>query len=450
MTALYHAYSQTVADGTATSVVRPSDWNSAHIQNQTIAGNTAGVSSFSGTNIVFQGGNNVTLSANTAANAATIIISGANTVAQTVQTQASGAIAGTGFTSTTTTGTNITAAMGSNGLSMAVPAFLTTSSQSVQTQASGAIAGTGFTSTTTAGTNITAAMGSNGLSMAVPAYITTYAAQTVDTNKAGTGTTLALTNLTGTLAANTNGVALSLSANSGGAGPVLSYYDLYELGDNNVYSAYGLNSVHVQLFYPGADLSITAVNMLASLSSSGGNASLVAAHTFSYGVYSIGAGTNSSRLESMATSSFFLNGYISTNNRASYAVGQGTNSFTTSASSTSINTVLSGVKAMQFPFATSLDATGVYAMVFFHSSATTGATIPLRVSFMVNTVASGASASFGQINTGGVSASATSITQEFQQLIWSTTTNALPSTIAFSDLSNNGASVNHMFAYFNA
>jgi hypothetical protein len=254
MTALYHAYTQTVADGTATSVVRPSDWNSAHVQGQTLSGNTAGVSSFTGTNFVLQGGNNVTLSAATAAGAATIIISGANTVAQTVQTQASGAIAGTGFTSTTTAGTAITAAMGTNGLSMAVPQFITTYvndqtsgragtgftstttagtaitaalgtnglsmavpayittyvAQTTQTQASGAIAGTGFTSTTTAGTAVTAALGTNGLSMAVPQFITTYV-NDLTSGRAGTGTTLALTNLSGTLSVNTNGVALSLN-----------------------------------------------------------------------------------------------------------------------------------------------------------------------------------------------------------------------------------------------
>jgi hypothetical protein len=76
--AVSHVYSQTVADGTATSVVRPSDWNSAHNQYVTLAGNTAGQSTISGTNIAFQGGNNVTLSANTAAGGATIVISGAN------------------------------------------------------------------------------------------------------------------------------------------------------------------------------------------------------------------------------------------------------------------------------------------------------------------------------------------------------------------------------------
>ncbi len=72
--ALYHAYSQTVGDGTATSVVRPSDWNSGHNQFVTLAGNTAGASTISGTNIVYQGGNNVTLSGT----GSTIIISGGN------------------------------------------------------------------------------------------------------------------------------------------------------------------------------------------------------------------------------------------------------------------------------------------------------------------------------------------------------------------------------------
>lgn len=64
--ALIHAYSQTVADGTATSVVRPSDWNSAHVQQWAISGNTLGSSNISGTDITFQGGNGVTISADTA------------------------------------------------------------------------------------------------------------------------------------------------------------------------------------------------------------------------------------------------------------------------------------------------------------------------------------------------------------------------------------------------
>lgn len=60
--AIYHAYTQTVADGTATSVVRPSDWNSGHVQGFFLAGNTSNASSVTGTDIYLSGGNGVTLS----------------------------------------------------------------------------------------------------------------------------------------------------------------------------------------------------------------------------------------------------------------------------------------------------------------------------------------------------------------------------------------------------
>lgn len=50
---------QTVA---ATDLVRPSDWNSAHAMAITLTGNTAGVSTVSGSNIIWSGGPNVTLS----------------------------------------------------------------------------------------------------------------------------------------------------------------------------------------------------------------------------------------------------------------------------------------------------------------------------------------------------------------------------------------------------
>ena len=61
--AIQHVFSNTVADGTNTNIVRPSDWNSFHNQLSTISGNTLGGSTLSGTNIVLAGGSNITLSA---------------------------------------------------------------------------------------------------------------------------------------------------------------------------------------------------------------------------------------------------------------------------------------------------------------------------------------------------------------------------------------------------
>lgn len=96
--ALYHVKSNPIADFTgtvtamnsagstvtrnATDLVRPSDWNSGHKMDVTISGNTSGQSTAAGvTNMVFQGGNNVTLALSTAALAATMhVIAGAGPV----------------------------------------------------------------------------------------------------------------------------------------------------------------------------------------------------------------------------------------------------------------------------------------------------------------------------------------------------------------------------------
>lgn len=64
---IQHVYTQTVADGTATSVVRPSDWNSNHNWVINLSGNTLGSSQLVGQDITFVGGDNITLSADTAA-----------------------------------------------------------------------------------------------------------------------------------------------------------------------------------------------------------------------------------------------------------------------------------------------------------------------------------------------------------------------------------------------
>jgi len=194
--AIRHVYSQTVADGTATSVVRPIDWNSAHNQTLFLAGNTAGASSISGSDIYWAGGSNVTLSAN----GSTVSVIGV--AAQTVDTNK----AGTGFTSTTTAGTAVTAALGTNGLTMAVPQFITTYANDLTSGR----AGTGFTSTTTAGTAVTAALGTNGLSMAVPQYITTYV-NDLTSGRAGTGFTSTTTAGTAVTAAlGTNGLSMAV------------------------------------------------------------------------------------------------------------------------------------------------------------------------------------------------------------------------------------------------
>lgn len=92
---IIHAYSNQVADGTATSVVRPSDWNSAHVQQVTLSGNVVGQSSFSARNVVMQGGPNVTLSGIVAGALATLMVSAASPAAAYSLANSNGIIFGT-------------------------------------------------------------------------------------------------------------------------------------------------------------------------------------------------------------------------------------------------------------------------------------------------------------------------------------------------------------------
>lgn len=73
----------------ATDIVRPIDWNSALNVFMTLSGNTLNTNQISGTNIVLAGGSNITLSAVTAAGAATVSIMGA-TASQYAQLDAAG------------------------------------------------------------------------------------------------------------------------------------------------------------------------------------------------------------------------------------------------------------------------------------------------------------------------------------------------------------------------
>lgn len=636
---LFHAYNQTVADGTATSVVRPSDWNSAHNQQITLAGNTAGQSTVSGTNIAFQGGNNVTLSAITAAGAATILVSGANTVAQSVQpvyysasgstssantldfgnsngvsfslsngsvvatvatnymasnqssnfvntsqsslfqqTSATSAItsaafpsanttnfAGTGFTSTTTAGTAVTAALGTNGLTMAVPAYLTTYvAQTTQTQAAGAIAGTGFTSTTTAGTAITAALGTNGLSMAVPNYLTTYVGQTTQTQAAGSiagigytsttqagttvgvtqgtaglsvawppfittaaggtggypvafsasggsssfstltfsnlvnnvtfsnsagqvvmshslagqGTTLNLTNLNGTLDVGSNGVALSLNnvdanyaawelegANTAGttATTLTTSGVFYLSGGNNItlsgnsntiviqgngggttasfmepnmlvgtsLSSFGQNSLYFVPVKPAFDVSMTAVNMLVSLSNATSSNNNSVAQTIQYGWYSLGTGASTSQIGLMQSSSIAIIASYSSNLSGRYTISQGTNSTTYSSAGIGSTSAWTGQKIFAMPMATMLSEGGEYYFMMQQSTASSGNTGALRMSHIV--LNNMTNASFGRLAPSGITASSSTIIPNYNGFIFSATSASPPTSFALTE-----------------
>jgi len=108
---IQHVYTQTAADGGNTALVRPSDWNSSHIQAWTLSGNTSGNSTVSGTEIVLQGGSNITLSGSS--NSIIFLGSGANSDVfgisnVSVPVGTSGVVSNTGIQMLFAGGSNIT------------------------------------------------------------------------------------------------------------------------------------------------------------------------------------------------------------------------------------------------------------------------------------------------------------------------------------------------------
>lgn len=133
------------------------------------------------------------------------ITASASYAAQTVDTNK----AGTGFTSTSTVGAVPTATLNTNGLSFAMPNYLTTA------QPVGAYLTTARASNDAIGLNtaltangVSWTVNSSGLSLNVPAFLTTGANSTHSHGNP----TLNLTNINGTTASNSAGLTLSLSA----------------------------------------------------------------------------------------------------------------------------------------------------------------------------------------------------------------------------------------------
>lgn len=131
-----------------------------------------------------------------------------------MQSGASANFAATGFTTTSAAGAVIAGTHDTAGLKLAVPAFLTTA------QAPGAYLTTARASNDAIGLNsaitqngVSMTANSSGLSLNFPAFLTT-AAQSGHSHG---NPTLALTNLSGTTASASNGLTLSLSAAAPGA-----------------------------------------------------------------------------------------------------------------------------------------------------------------------------------------------------------------------------------------
>lgn len=348
--AINHAFSNAVADGTNTSIVRPSDWNSAHNFTQNLAGNTAGVASVSGTDIVWAGGNNVTLSANgqtisviagtaapspvnvsagtTSGDLGSVVFADSNgvsfglngsTITATVATnyQSQGAYLTTAALSNHSHGnptlnlTNLSGTTASNSagftLSLSAVAALTTAALSNHSHGNPTLALTNLTGTT--------ASNSAGLTLSLSAGdLTAFLTTAALSNHSHGNPTLALTNLSGTTASNSAGLTLSLSAAApgGGAGNTISYFaNVVGNGTNtNVTRPTQSTSVIAPFILPMA-LSASYIRLIASMRTQSTSIGTTANATLSFSrfstvnavVYVQGTGTNSTQLESIASGS---------------------------------------------------------------------------------------------------------------------------------------------------
>lgn len=397
--AIVHGYTLTQADGTATSVVRPSDWNSGHNHVVTVSGNTAGASTVSGTNIVYQAGNNLTVSGVQGAGVATLIF---NAPQQST-------IVGSNNITISTTGSSIIIS-GANTVANTLAFSANGGSSSFSTLNFASQAGAGIQFSNSGGSVV------------------------IQHSLAGTGTTFAGTNVSATVNVGTNGVALSLSApaGGGGAGVTMSAWEPNAIGPAS-YSSLGQNTLYFVPMKPMNNVTGTVINANITAATASSSISHAVNRTISYALYALQTGASSSQMSLVQSSSLAIQGSFSSNLSGGYTFAQGANSSTYSSAGTLIATSLSGQKIHGMPFALSLAAGSEYYFAIAHSTASTGNTGALSIQHqMVMLNSSTAASTWGRMGVNGVSISASSYIPNFMGFVYSATSAAFPATIALS------------------
>lgn len=223
------------------------------------------------------------------------------------------------FATTTTGGSNVVVGTANSaGVTIGVPAFLTTAQPvgAYLTTARASNDAIGLNTALTAnGVSVTA--NSSGLSLNFPAFLTTAA----QSNHSHGNPTLALTNLTGTTSSNSAGLTLSLSAAAPGGGvtPVasasngsFSFTTLAFSNANNVTFGTSVGGIiTASVAAPGAAAEQNAINLLGANTS--GNTTATGSTIGFSGVNLTLSGTNNSQvvISAPATSSLQATGAVS-------------------------------------------------------------------------------------------------------------------------------------------
>lgn len=436
-----HAFSQTIPDATgtvtifntqgstqtiaATDLIKAADWNSAHNQLVTLAGNTIGASSLSGSNIIIAGGNNITVSGIQGANVATVSISAGVAAASPIN-----------FSAGTATG-DLTAVVfsNSNNVSFGLNGSTITASASVATSLSNI--------------NLSAGTASNNLSAAVFS----------NSNNVSFGL---------------NGSTITASATFSGAGNTISYLANYEAlgsagaGGGNTIGAvstqFGNSSSFIAPIVVPANLSVGFLRLVAS--GSGGAAASISTlgtattattitaeihSTLAAGLFVQNTGASSLSLTRAvsatggSTIAWALNANsngseYSVTAAATYPLLMGTSSYSTSYASTrsrydfftSVFSNFTGLVALDLPFAISA-AQSNYWLAVGASSATSGTNLA-RVSFnpFVSLGMTDALANMGQ-------ATATSNAIRLGQGLFTSNAAGIPAALALNAISSHSS-----------
>lgn len=346
----------------------------------TLLGNVAGNSSASGSTIGLQGGNNITVSGT---NNSQIIISAANQTNQTLGLYATG-------NSTQNSSSTFDARSVTFNAIGAVSMGYSNGSVQVSAPEISSLSATGNASLSSNG--VTISIGANAAAISIGGNSTSAGAGYSNISS-GTAVLAGGNNIT----LSQNGASITISAGAGGAGNTLSCFNNMDGWANSTTMQMLQSTSHVQPFILEAALSFAYLRIPMSLSNAAsstgvttGNSSWSYGHTRSHNfvIYSRGVGASSLSLQSVASTQLTDQQSIqvsananstqfSYTNRATYQMSTGPVGFTHdySSSAASLNfhtsgmTANTGLKMMEFPWATSL-AAGDYWLAYGVSSST--------------------------------------------------------------------------------
>jgi len=233
------------------------------------------------------------------------------------------------------------------------------------------------------------------------------------------------TNASGTIAS--NGVSISVNA-GGGAANTLNFWMPNAILNNTSFLVPGQNTIYMQHLHPEEPIGISNVefNCLHSFVSSSNSQSV--GMTIRYGLYEQGTGASSQSIQSVGTSSMFMQASYNSSTAAGFTCGQGGTSFTvTSNNSNLFGTALSGPKFLYLPFTTTLEANKEYFWAMLFSSTTAVNTGPMRFNMLVQTNIN--STVWGELKMTTYAVSGTNQWEEYDGIQYSATSSNLPANV---------------------